>query len=253
VAALDRALAVAEREDAALRVAEHLDLDVTRRDEQLLEVERAVAESRLRLGRGGRVGVLELVLGADEPHPLSAAAGARLDEDGKAGLAGHAADVVVARRPLRPRHERDARRAHLLLRAHLVAHALHDLRGRADEDEVRLLARARESGVLGEEPVARVDCLAAARLGGGHDVRDPQVAVGGGRRPDADRLVRQLDVQGVPVGGRVDRDRLDVELVQGADDAHGDLATVRHEDTGEHPLARKTGVRERGLRSREDP
>ena len=52
VAPLDRALALAEREHAAVLVAEHLDLDVAGRHERLLEVERAVAERRLRLGAG---------------------------------------------------------------------------------------------------------------------------------------------------------------------------------------------------------
>ena len=52
VAPLDRALALAEREHVAEVVAEHLDLDVAGRDERLLDVERRVAEGRLRLGRG---------------------------------------------------------------------------------------------------------------------------------------------------------------------------------------------------------
>src|SRR5919204_46928 len=44
--------------------------------------------------------------------------------------------------------------AHLGLRARLVAHALHHLCARTDEDQIVLLARADEVGVLGEEPVA---------------------------------------------------------------------------------------------------
>ena len=54
VAALDRALALAERQDAAVVVAEHLHLDVARGHDRLLEVEVAVAERRLRLGGGVR-------------------------------------------------------------------------------------------------------------------------------------------------------------------------------------------------------
>ena len=48
VPALDRALALAERQHAAVGVGEHLDLDVARRDDRLLDVERAVAERGLR-------------------------------------------------------------------------------------------------------------------------------------------------------------------------------------------------------------
>ena len=36
------------------------------------------------------------------------------------------------------------------------------------------------------------------------------------------------------VGGRVDGDGLDAELVQRADHADGDLAAVRDQDAGEH-------------------
>jgi len=38
----------------------------------------------------------------------------------------------------------------------------------------------------------------------------------------------------VGVGGRVDGDRLDAQVVERADDADGDLAAVRDQDSGEH-------------------
>jgi hypothetical protein len=41
-------------------------------------------------------------------------------------------------------------------------------------------------------------------------------------------------VQGAGVGGRVDGDGLDPELVQRADHAHRDLAAVRYQDAVEH-------------------
>src|SRR4051812_3545425 len=76
--------------------------------------------------------------------------------------------------------------------------------------------------------------LAPARLRRGDDRRDAQVALAGGRRADANRLVGETHVQRVGVGGRVDGDRLDPQLVQRADDAHGDLAAVRNQYAGEH-------------------
>ena len=79
VAALDRAVALAEVDEVAVRVAEHLDLDVARPLDRLLEVDRAVAERRRRLAaraveRGGELG-----LARDQAHALAAAAGRRLD------------------------------------------------------------------------------------------------------------------------------------------------------------------------------
>ena len=53
--------------------------------------------------------------------------------------------------------------------------------------------------------------------------------------------VGELDVQRLGVGRRVDRDGFDAELVERADDADGDLATVRYEDTREHGESLRSG------------
>ena len=163
----------------------------------------------------------------DEPHALAAAAGDGLQQNREAELGRGRSRLRERGTTLGARHERHAGGAHLRLRARLVAHPLHHVRVRPDEDEVVLLARAHERGVLGEEAVAGMDGLAAGRLGGGDHVRDPQVALGRRRRADADRPVGEPDVQRVAVGGRVDGDRLDAELVDRADHPDGDLAAVR--------------------------
>ncbi len=85
VAALDRALALAERQHATGGVAEHLDLDMTSRRHELLDVDRAVAERSLRLGARPGERVFELVLREDEPHALPSTSRRRLEQDGKAG------------------------------------------------------------------------------------------------------------------------------------------------------------------------
>ena len=53
VTALDRAVALAERDDGPVAVAEQLDLDVAGGQDLALEVDRAVAEGRGGLGRSG--------------------------------------------------------------------------------------------------------------------------------------------------------------------------------------------------------
>src|SRR5436305_1035204 len=72
--------------------------------------------------------------------------------------------------------------------------------------------------------------------GGPDDLLDVEgrIAERGLRRPDGHGSVGKPDVEGVAVGGRVDRDRLDLELVQPPDHAHRDLAAVRHQHTLEH-------------------
>ena len=79
-----------------------------------------------------------------------------------------------------------------------------------------------------------MDGLAAGRHRRGDDGLDVEVALCRGRRADADGAVGEAHVHRVLVGGRVHGHGLDAELVQRANDAHGDLASVGYEDPGEH-------------------
>ena len=211
-------------------VAEHLDLDMPCGLDRLLDVEAAVAERGLRLARRARVRVVEIVGVGHEPHALPAAAGARLEQDRVADVGRREPRLVQRRRSFRSRNERHAGFAQRRLRLRLVAHPRHHLGVRADEHEVVLLARGHERRVLREEAPARVDRLAAGRLRRRDHARDAQVALGRRRRADADRTVGHAHVHGVLVDGRVDRDRLDAQLVQRADHAHRDLAAVRDQN-----------------------
>ena len=71
----------------AVRVAEDLELDVARPLEVLLDVDRAVAERRERLGARHLEAARELVGVARDAHPLAAAARGGLDDDREADLA----------------------------------------------------------------------------------------------------------------------------------------------------------------------
>ena len=75
-----------------------------------------------------------------------------------------------------------------------------------------------------------MDGVGAAGDGGRDDVGDREVRLRGRGVADADGLVRQLDVEAVLVGGGVDGDSGEAELLAGADDADGDLAAVCDED-----------------------
>ena len=95
-----------------------------------------------------------------------------------------------------------------------------------------------ERRVLGEEAVAGMDRVGAGDLGGADDRGDVKVAPGGGRGPDADRLVGEAHVQRARVGLGVHGDGRDAELAARADDAQRDLAAVRDEDLLERLLER---------------
>jgi hypothetical protein len=136
MAALHRAVALEEIDCVAVRIAEHLDLDVPRRGQVLLQQHPVVAEGGLGLAlrRGERRG--EVLRTLDDLHSLAAAAGGRLDQHGKADALALAREqrrilaiAVVAR------HQRHARRAHDRLGRRLRAHR-RDRRGRrADEHD----------------------------------------------------------------------------------------------------------------------
>src|SRR5690349_1094459 len=86
MAALHRAVALAERDDAAAPVGEELDLDVAGPFEVALEEDSVVAEGRLRLPLRGRDCLVEVGRLADDSHAAAAAACSRLDEQWEADL-----------------------------------------------------------------------------------------------------------------------------------------------------------------------
>ena len=83
-----------------------------------------------------------------------------------------------------------------------------------------------------------MDCLRPALLAGGDDLFDHQVAFGRLRRTDCDGAICQFDVERVPVGLRIDGDRLDPQLAGGLDNPAGDFAAIGNQDTLEHASGR---------------
>ena len=75
--------------------------------------------------------------------------------------------------------------------------------------------RAGEGGVLRQEAVAGMDRLGAGLLGGGDDLVDVEIGLGGRRRADRNGLVRHIHMQRVAVGLGIDRDGLDAEPPRG--------------------------------------
>ena len=97
VAALDRALAFEAVDEIPVRVAEDLDLDVSRRAEVAFDQQRVVAERVLGLAARRFECSGELARVVHDAHALAAAAGRRLDQHRIADLAGRAAMSRVGR------------------------------------------------------------------------------------------------------------------------------------------------------------
>ena len=219
----------------ACAIAHHLHLDVTRLLKIFLDVDRVVAKGRSGLGARRRQRLGEVVLGARDLHAAPAAAGRCLDEDGIADVGGDAARLAVfGHRAVGPRHDRDAEPLGGPLGLDLVSHDADMLRRRADEGDVVRLEDLGELGVLGQEAVAGMDRVGTGDLAGGDDLVDVEIAVAGGRRADAHAFVGEPHMHGVGIGGRVDRDGLDAELLAGAQHPQRDLAAVGDEDLVKH-------------------
>ena len=124
VAALHRAVALAQPHRVLVLVGEHLDLDVPRRRQEFLHVDGRVAERRLRLAARQRHRGQERRLGVHDAHAAPAAAAGRLDDHRVADRARDLDDLlrIVGQRALGSGHARHAGLHHRGLRAHLVAH-----------------------------------------------------------------------------------------------------------------------------------
>ena len=131
------------------------------------------------------------------------------------------------------RHALDPHRPREVAGPDLVTERVDDGRRRPDEDESRVLDRARERRPFRQEPVSRMDRLDPVGEGRLDDRLDPEVALGRRRWTDADGDVGLLDVQGAGIGVAVDGDRFHAHLVAGADDPDGDLAAVGDQDSTE--------------------
>mmetsp|Transcript_17240 Transcript_17240/g.49837 ORF Transcript_17240/g.49837 Transcript_17240/m.49837 type:complete len:240 (+) Transcript_17240:2409-3128(+) len=83
ISQLHAAIPLEEVGDAALPIGNHLDLDVLRVLEELLEEDRAVTEGGSRFAGAPFEGVLQLALVFDEAHPPAASTEARLEDDGQ--------------------------------------------------------------------------------------------------------------------------------------------------------------------------
>ena len=120
--------------------------------------------------------------------------------------------------------------------------ALQHLGRGTDEREVVGADGIRESGVLGQEPVTRMDGVAAGdnrgrNDGGRREIASPRVC-----RSDADRLVGQLHGQAVAVGLAVGDDRRQAHGAARPEDPDGDLAAIGDQDTRNHQLPSSSGT-----------
>ena len=142
--------------------------------------------------------------------------------------------VVVGHAAFRARHAGNAERPRRALGLDLVAHDADMLGLGADEGDVVIGQDFGEFGVFREKAVAGMDGVGAGDLAGGEQGRNVEIGFARRGRADADRFVGQLHVHGLGVGGRMDGDRGDAQLLRGAQDAKRDFAAIGDQDLFEH-------------------
>jgi len=235
VAALQGAVALIEVDDGAVRIPEHLHLDVARAGDVFLDQDARVAEGglALALGRGEAVG--EVFSAIDLFHPLAAAAGDGLDQhriaDGVGFLLQAVRRLVLAQIAGGDRH---AGLDHQGFGGVLQTHGADGGGGRADPDQSGGYDGLGKVGVLGQEAIARVDGLGARGLGGSQNLGGVQIGFAGRGRADQDGLIGLADVQRLGIGFGIDGDGPDAHAAGSPEDATGDLATIGDQDGFEH-------------------
>ena len=228
VAPLHGAIALEEVNEAAVHVAEELDLDMAGALDELLDEDLGAAEGGLAFTLSAFERHGELVLAADDAHAAAAAAVRRLDHHRPAESFGDPQGLCLTRHRVgASREDRNSGPLGQIPGRRLVAERLEKLDTGADERHPGGGAGGGKLGILGEEPVARMDGIDAMRLGERHDRGD--VEVGADRLPGTANEIGFVGfeaVQGEAVFVRVDRHRADAQFVGRAEDADGDLRAV---------------------------
>jgi hypothetical protein len=90
---------------------------------------------------------------------------------------------------------------------------------------------------------ASANRIGAGLAAGFDDLVGHQIRLGGRGGADGDRLIRQADMQGMPVGIGINRHRGDPHPAGGFDDADGNFAAIGNQYLAKQALPRRRGAR----------
>ena len=231
VATLQRAVARRDDDHIAVRVGEHLRLDMAGPVEVALDEALAATESGHCLSDRRVVELRDLLDRARDLEAATATAEGGLDGDGQAVLLREGDDLVGVRHGV-------GSAGHLgcpgacgdVARGDLVAQRSDRIRRRSDPGESRVDDGLGEVGVLRQEAVAGMHGVGTGSLGDVDDLGDVEVGLGRAGAAEGEGLVGHLDVQGVAVRVGVDGDGGEAGIAAGPGDSDGDFATVGDED-----------------------
>ena len=233
--ALQATVAFAQVDGSPFAVGEDLKFNMPGIFDEFFDVDGAIAEGAFGLGLG-RVKTFDegrVVMG--DAHAAPAAAAGRLDDDRVTDFTGDLERFVfLVNGTVTARHNRDAGFAHRGPGRDFVTHRADGVARRADKFDVAVLADFDEMRVLGQETVAGMDGFHIRNFRGTDDPVDLEIAFRTGRFANADRFIRQLDVERIGVGLGVDGHTADAEFLAGADDAHRNFTPVGNQNFVKH-------------------
>ena len=180
------------------------------------------------------IGLRQFVFAANQPHADAPPARGAFQHDRIADAGRLASRLIQVGQQPAAGQQRHAILLGQFARAMLQSERAHLFRRRADERNAFALACLGEIGVLRQEAITRMDGLRPARPRNFQNAIRAQITFRRRCPPDAHRFVRLRHVQRSTVRLGIDRDRLDAERLQRADDAAGDGAAVRDQDFLKH-------------------
>src|SRR6185369_16495631 len=155
---LNRALTLTQMNDVAVLITENLNLYVSRSFNVLFYVNRGISERLLSFMLGGWEGGNEFLPIPDDSHSAATAARGGFDYYRITNRRGYLrAFVLILDHAVETRGYGYTDRLHRRARFGFVSHQLNGRGAGTDELDVASLADFSEIGVLGQEPVARMD------------------------------------------------------------------------------------------------
>ena len=227
---LDRALALSQVHYVALLVAQDLNLDVARRLDGALHVDRIADKGGAGFKTAHLPGLFQLVQGVHQPHAAPPAAGHGFEAQREADFGGPFPGFLQrVEGAVAAGDDRHAGVFHGLAGHGLVTHPADGLRRGTDELDAARLAQFGKVRILRQRSVARMDGVRIGQLGRADDVGHVAVAEFAGGRPDADIFFGVAQVQRMGIGLRVHGHGGDAQILAGPDDAQCDLPAIGDE------------------------
>ena len=232
MAALNGTVALKKMHDVAVFVAQNLNFNVLGVLDVFLNEDVIVAERFCRFALCGVIFVEQVGLVAHNAHAASAAACSCLQNNGITAFVCEIDSFLVALDGfLDTRNGGDAHFIGNNFRLNLIAQLVHHVRSGANELNARAFACLREIGILGQETIARMNCVGAFRLCQGNDLIDGKIR-GNGSLSLANlvRFIGLCSEQSSLILLRINRDGSDAQLFASANDSNRNLASVGNKD-----------------------